>query len=214
MMASVILGMAGRLLAVAGRAGAGGSLAWSSAWIVLFGRAPSLTSAFASGRLLPSCLASGAGGPGCAAGVSTDGGRGQRRARSAWRFWAVCRCLQFIDDHLPDFCPAVSGRASEHRRPYFLPDFLLGPRRSPELLNVRWPTLPPLALALRAHPIRAWAGASIPPSLRCGAGRPRIRATGMTWAPAQFLAHNPETHDVRARLMVIDRARRALPDNP
>jgi hypothetical protein len=76
---------------VAGRAGAGGSLAWSSAWIVLFGRAPSLTSAFASGRLLPSCLASGARGPGCAAGVSADGGRGQRRARSAWRFWAVCR---------------------------------------------------------------------------------------------------------------------------
>ena len=31
MMAPVILGMAGRLLAVAGRAGAGGSLAWSSA---------------------------------------------------------------------------------------------------------------------------------------------------------------------------------------
>src|ERR1035441_4804577 len=91
MMASVILGMAGRLLAVAGRAGAGGSLAWAAAWIVLFGRAPSLTSAFASGRLLPSCLASGARGPGCAAGVSTDGGRGQRRARSAWRFWAVCR---------------------------------------------------------------------------------------------------------------------------
>src|SRR5260370_32234176 len=25
------------------------------------------------------------------AGGSTDGGRGQRRARSAWRFWAVCR---------------------------------------------------------------------------------------------------------------------------
>src|SRR6266567_9314492 len=39
---------------------------------------------------LPSCLACCCGDSG-AAGVSTDGGRGQRRARSAWRFWAVWR---------------------------------------------------------------------------------------------------------------------------
>jgi hypothetical protein len=48
----VILGMAGRLLAVAGRVGAGGSLAWSSAWVVLLGRAPSLTSALLRGALI------------------------------------------------------------------------------------------------------------------------------------------------------------------
>ncbi len=99
----------GRVRAGVARAGDGGSLASSQGteW-----RAGVLVG-------LPSGLASCACGSGAAAGVSTDGARGQRRVRSAWRFWAVCRLrapiAAAIRDQVAPPSRAASMRASSLR---------------------------------------------------------------------------------------------------
>src|SRR5260370_24053318 len=98
MMALVILGTAGRVRGGVACADGGGNLESSRA-------AGTGLPALAG---LPSCLVSWTLGSGGAAGVSADGGRGQRRAGAAGGFWAGCRVRAPIAAAVPGHGPPPS----------------------------------------------------------------------------------------------------------